>query len=160
MDYYAILELTKQATLSEIKKNYRKLAMKWHPDKNLDNKQLAETKFKEIAEAYGVLSDPEKRIEYDNRGNLNLDFENLINPHDIFRNFFRTDITNDHLFSNNNPFSNDPFFSNNLTTSNRHGTSTSKQIYTRNGKTFVKTTITETRPDGTRVTRTETTIQR
>ena len=76
MDYYAILELTKTATLSDIKKSYRKLAMKWHPDKNLDNKQLAETKFKEIAEAYGVLSDPDKRREYDNKGDLK--FENLI----------------------------------------------------------------------------------
>ena len=66
-DYYEVLGLTKEATEKDIKKAYRKLAFKWHPDKNPENKKEAEEKFKEINEAYSVLSDPDKRKEYDNR---------------------------------------------------------------------------------------------
>jgi molecular chaperone DnaJ len=64
-DYYGILGINKDATPEEIKKSYRKLSMKYHPDKNPDNKE-AEEKFKEISEAYSVLSNPKKRKEYDN----------------------------------------------------------------------------------------------
>eukprot|EP00287_Rhodomonas_sp_CCMP768_P012092 CAMPEP_0196725918 /NCGR_PEP_ID=MMETSP1091-20130531/7324_1 /TAXON_ID=302021 /ORGANISM="Rhodomonas sp., Strain CCMP768" /LENGTH=74 /DNA_ID=CAMNT_0042068257 /DNA_START=1 /DNA_END=221 /DNA_ORIENTATION=+ len=67
-DYYAILGITKSATENEIKKAYKKSAMKWHPDKNPDNIQEAEKKFKEIAEAFDVLSDPQKRKVYDQFG--------------------------------------------------------------------------------------------
>lgn len=67
-DYYGILGVNKDADESTIKKTYYKLAQKWHPDKNNDNKEEAETKFKEISEAYGVLSDPEKRKQYDQFG--------------------------------------------------------------------------------------------
>ena len=66
-DYYKILNVGKTATADEIKKSYRKLAVKFHPDKNPDNKE-AEEKFKEISEAYDVLSDPEKRKKYDTLG--------------------------------------------------------------------------------------------
>ena len=59
-DYYKILGVEKSATQDEIKKAYRKLAMKYHPDRNPGNKS-AEEKFKEITEANEVLSDPEKR---------------------------------------------------------------------------------------------------
>ena len=59
-DYYAILEISKNASTNDIKKAYRDLAKKWHPDKNPDNRENAEIKFKLIAEAYGVLSDEEK----------------------------------------------------------------------------------------------------
>jgi curved DNA-binding protein CbpA len=65
-DYYQILGVSKSSTEKEIKKAYRKLALKWHPDKNIDNKEQAEEKFKEIAEAYQVLSDKDKRRQYDN----------------------------------------------------------------------------------------------
>ena len=66
-DYYDILGVSKSATQEELKKAYRKLAVKYHPDKNPDNKE-AEGKFKEAAEAYSALSDPEKRQRYDQFG--------------------------------------------------------------------------------------------
>jgi curved DNA-binding protein len=66
-DYYKILEIDKKASPEEIKKSFRKLAMKWHPDKNKDSK-AAEEKFKLINEANEVLSDPEKRKKYDELG--------------------------------------------------------------------------------------------
>jgi molecular chaperone DnaJ len=70
-DYYDILGVSKNATVEELKKAYRKLAVKYHPDKNPNNKE-AEEKFKEAAEAYSVLSDPEKRQRYDQFGHEGL----------------------------------------------------------------------------------------
>jgi molecular chaperone DnaJ len=67
-DYYEVLGVQKSATADEIKKSYRSLAKKYHPDMNLDNKQEAEAKFKEISEAYEVLMDPQKRQLYDQHG--------------------------------------------------------------------------------------------
>ena len=60
-DYYAILGVSKTATDDELKKAYRKMAKKYHPDANPDNKEEAEKKFKEVNEAYEVLSDAKKR---------------------------------------------------------------------------------------------------
>lgn len=66
-DYYEVLGVSKSATPEELKKAYRALAIKYHPDRNPDNKE-AEEKFKEAAEAYDVLSDPDKRAKYDQFG--------------------------------------------------------------------------------------------
>jgi len=90
-DYYEILGISKSATADEIKRSYRKLAMKFHPDRNPDNKE-AESKFKEAAEAYEVLADAQKRARYDQYGHAGLrgsaghDFSNM-DAGDIFNMF-------------------------------------------------------------------------
>jgi curved DNA-binding protein len=66
-DYYKVLGVSRDASAEEIRKAYRKLAMKYHPDRNPDDKQ-AEERFKEINEAYQVLNDPQKRAHYDRLG--------------------------------------------------------------------------------------------
>ncbi|MDR0978990.1 MAG: molecular chaperone DnaJ [Lachnospiraceae bacterium] len=67
-DYYEVLGVNKSATDDELKKAYRQLAKKYHPDANIDNKKEAEAKFKEVSEAYEVLSDKQKRTMYDQFG--------------------------------------------------------------------------------------------
>lgn len=67
-DYYRILEVEKSASQEDVKKAYRKLVKEWHPDRHMEDKQIAEEKFKEIQEAYEVLSNPEKRKLYDRFG--------------------------------------------------------------------------------------------
>ena len=96
MDYYNILGVDKTATQEEIKKAYRKLAIKYHPDKGGDAE-----KFKEISEAYETLSDKRKREIYDQQlnnpfGNSNGNFNSNFNVNDIFSQFF----------GSANPFSN------------------------------------------------------
>ena len=90
MEYYTLLEINKNATQNEIKKAYRKLALKYHPDRNPNNKSVSEMKFKKIAEAYETLSNPEKKKHYDNfgkKGNLG----SATSPFDIFKNIFQDD---------------------------------------------------------------------
>ena len=71
-DYYEVLGVSKGASADEIKKAYRKLAVKYHPDKNPGDKE-AEEKFKEAAEAYSILSDPDKKAKYDQFGHAGVD---------------------------------------------------------------------------------------
>lgn len=84
-DYYNILGVERGCTQADIKKAYRKLAIKYHPDKNPDG----DAKFKEIAEAYGVLGDEEKRKNYDRGGSAGSTFEDL---RDMFAGFGANDI--------------------------------------------------------------------
>ncbi|XP_070709033.1 dnaJ homolog subfamily B member 6b [Pempheris klunzingeri] len=104
VEYYQILGVQKNATQEDIKKAYRKLALKWHPDKNPDNKDEAEKRFKELSEAYEVLSDESKRNIYDRYGKEGLSGGGggggghynhfggggftFRNPEDVFREFF------------------------------------------------------------------------
>ncbi|MBN1300807.1 MAG: molecular chaperone DnaJ [Melioribacteraceae bacterium] len=89
-DYYEVLGVEKNASVDDIKKAYRKLAMKYHPDRNPDDKQ-AEEKFKEAAEAYEVLSNSDKRAKYDRFGHSGLkggqDFHGFSDVNDIFSHF-------------------------------------------------------------------------
>ncbi|KAF7213419.1 dnaJ homolog subfamily B member 6b isoform X1 [Nothobranchius furzeri] len=121
VEYYLILGVHKNATQDDIKKAYRKLALKWHPDKNPDSKEEAEKKFKELSEAYEVLSDENKRNVYDRYGKEGLSAGGggghynhfggggftFRNPEDVFREFFggRDPFAN---FFNDDPF--DDFF--------------------------------------------------
>jgi molecular chaperone DnaJ len=89
-DYYEILEVPRTANADEIKKAYRKAALKWHPDRNPNNKD-AEEKFKEAAEAYEVLSDENKRHRYDQFGHEGMrpgaDYQGYTNINDVFSHF-------------------------------------------------------------------------
>lgn len=116
LDYYEILGVSRSASADELKKAYRKKAMQWHPDRNPDQKELAEAKFKEIAEAYEVLSDAEKKKIYDTYGEEGLkggmgggsggmgggghNFTfHASNADDIFRQFFGTSNPFDSMFT-------------------------------------------------------------
>lgn len=101
-DYYQTLGLKKGASSDEIKRAYRKLAVKYHPDKNPGDKS-AEEKFKEINEAYAVLSDPQKKTQYDQFGST--DFHRRFSQEDIFRGFDVGDIFKDLGFGTDDIFS-------------------------------------------------------
>ena len=94
-DLYKVLGLDKKASQNDIKKAYRKLAMKYHPDKNPENKEVAANKFKEISEAYEILSDETKKRQYDQFGSASFmnngaqQFRHT-DPQEIFRQFFGT----------------------------------------------------------------------
>src|SRR5574342_42289 len=100
-DYYDVLGVSRSATEDDIKKAYRKLALKFHPDRNPEDRRGAEERFKEIAEAYQVLSDTERRTVYDRFGHAAFEqganaagfefgagFEDIIG--DLFGDFFGT----------------------------------------------------------------------
>ena len=90
-DYYEVLGVPRDASEKDIRKAYKKLAIRWHPDKNPDNRKQAEEKFKEISEAYSVLSDPKKKNEYDNGGFSfeGFDFGGGMDPFEMFNSFFK-----------------------------------------------------------------------
>ena len=96
-DFYEVLGVTRTASVEEIKSSYRKAALKWHPDRNPENKAESEVKFRECTEAYSVLSDSQKREIYDTYGHAGLsgagggvDFNNTAfrDFHDILGDFF------------------------------------------------------------------------
>ncbi|KAM7105413.1 dnaJ homolog subfamily B member 3-like [Molossus nigricans] len=103
VDYYEVLGVPRQASSDAIKKAYRKLALRWHPDKNPENKEEAERRFKQVAQAYEVLSDAKKRDVYDRHGEAGVEgrdvgggpcedpFEYVFtfrDPAEVFREFF------------------------------------------------------------------------
>lgn len=92
-NYYKVLGVDKKASDDEIKKAYRKLALKYHPDRNQDNKS-AEEQFKKISEAYAVLGDSEKRKQYESFGSQEA-FNRNFSQEDIFRGFDLNDILRD-----------------------------------------------------------------
>lgn len=91
-DYYHVLGLSKNATTDDIKKAYKKLAMLWHPDRTTTNKKTATDKFKQIAEAYSILSDPPKRKTYDQYGKKGLTTQGFDKQkaQNLFDQFMRT----------------------------------------------------------------------
>lgn len=101
-DYYAVLGLKKGASPEAIKKAFRKLAVKYHPDKNPGDKK-AEDHFKEINEAYAVLSDPEKKSQYDQYGSAG--FHQRYSQEDIFRGFNAGDIFREFNLGSDDVFS-------------------------------------------------------
>jgi curved DNA-binding protein len=101
-DYYEVLGLKKGASAEEIKRAYRKLAVKYHPDKNQGDKQ-AEEHFKEINEAYAVLSDPQKKEQFDQFGSNN--FHQRFSQEDIFRGFDVGEMFKDQGFGTDDIFS-------------------------------------------------------
>ncbi|MGM0418814.1 MAG: DnaJ C-terminal domain-containing protein [Thermodesulfobacteriota bacterium] len=111
VDYYKELGVDKNASKDEIKKAYRKLAQKYHPDKNKDDK-AAEDKFKKISEAYAVLSDDEKRNQYDNFGADA--FKQQYSRDDIFKNFDFEDIFREFGFTGSTRGSSSSFNINDL----------------------------------------------
>lgn len=80
VDYYNVLKVNRNANEDDLKRSYKRLAMKWHPDKNPFNKKEAEAKFKQISEAYDVLSDAKKRQIYDLYGEEALESPDFVPP--------------------------------------------------------------------------------
>jgi DnaJ homolog subfamily B member 6 len=172
-DLYKVLGVSESAQEDEIKKAYKKLAIKWHPDKNKDNKEESEAKFKEISHAYSILGDKDKRKEYDNmrkggwssNNGQGYNFSNFGSFfHDekgfdfydkMFKNFFKSDFGDFSAFDKD-----DDFFSSNFSSNFGSGNATSTRTVTTiiNGKKVTKTEKTYTDSEGKRVTEvTETT---
>ena len=86
-NYYKILGVKKDTKDGEIKKAYRKIALKWHPDKYPNKREEAKEKFKKINEAFSVLSDKNKRRQYDRVRDFSFDYGSF-NAYDVFKNFF------------------------------------------------------------------------
>ncbi|KAL6092421.1 hypothetical protein STEG23_031779 [Scotinomys teguina] len=108
VDYYEVLGVQRYASPEDIKRAYRKVALKWHPDKNPENKEEAERKFKEVAEAYEVLSNGEKRNIYDKYGKEGLNGEGGSHLDEEFEcgfTFRKADDIFKEIFGERDPFS-------------------------------------------------------
>lgn len=108
VDYYEVLGVQRYASPEDIKRAYRKVALKWHPDKNPENKEEAERKFKEVAEAYEVLSNGEKRNVYDKYGKEGLDGRggsHLDDEYEYGFTFRKADDVFKEIFGERDPFS-------------------------------------------------------
>ena len=145
-DYYKILGVSSNDDKKAIKKAYRKMALKWHPDKNIDNKEQAEEKFKEISEAYQVLSDDQKKKQYDrgdfdpkrgsnqqgfshnfNFGHSDFGFKGFkfMDPHQMFKEF-----------SQNGFFDDDEFFGSLGMNNNIHSRMNTRGGHSNGGRRF------------------------
>ncbi len=91
MNYYQILEIDRNASQEDIKNAYKKLALKWHPDKNKGNKEEAEIKFREMTKAYKILSDEESRKKYDKTGVSDNSGGKLFDPFAMYKEIFEED---------------------------------------------------------------------
>ena len=169
-DLYKILQVNESDDDETIKKAYKKLAIKWHPDKNPNNKEEAERKFKEISHAYSILGDKQKRKDYDlakkggfsstsgrGFGNYDFDFHDDDHTFDFYNKMF-----NDFFkggFGDFSSFDKDDFFGSDFS-SDFKGNSTSTRTVTTiiNGKKVTKTEKTYIDSNGQKVTEvTETT---
>ncbi|CAH6791807.1 Dnajb2 [Phodopus roborovskii] len=103
--YYEILDVPRSASADDIKKAYRKKALQWHPDKNPDNKEFAEKKFKEVAEAYEVLSDRTVPSQPETGGMAPGFTFTFRSPEEVFREFFGSGDPFSELFDDLGPFS-------------------------------------------------------
>lgn len=132
MDFYSVLGVTRSSTTDEVKRAYKKLAVKYHPDKNLGNAEV-EDKFKEVTEAYEVLSDPKKRDLYNRYGAEGIYKEPFfqqrqkMSPEDIFANLFGENFFNSSTGfggaeQNVRGFFNDAFFGDGFSTGSAHST--------------------------------------
>jgi molecular chaperone DnaJ len=92
-NYYTTLGLDKKCSKSDIDSAYRTLAIRWHPDKNKDNRETAEKRFREISKAYQILSDEQSRKNYDKHGVVDMSgsTDNLIDPFIFFKDVFKTE---------------------------------------------------------------------
>ena len=140
IDYYKILNVNKDASDVEIKKNYRKLAKENHPDKG-----GSADKFKQIAEAYEVLSDKDKHLHYDNYGRY--DESVSINPFELFETMFRDiGLDNSNIFGGNDlnathdPFATEHLFRSNIFNMPMETNSFTHVTIIKDGKKYTKTT--------------------
>tara|TARA_B110000971_G_scaffold139886_1_gene142990 strand:- start:4113 stop:4631 length:519 start_codon:yes stop_codon:yes gene_type:complete len=152
-DYYKILEVDNECEKEDIKKSYRKMALKYHPDKNNGD----DSKFKELSEAYEILSDGNKRTQYDYNCSHGVNYSTFghqfMNPEDLFKEIFKNSdmdmmmsgFINPQIHQNNVSFDNmmNSFLSPDFVFNNNSSKSISSSTIIHNGKKVVATTIVE-----------------